>query len=90
VHTHIKKYVAFCGLCRFADFNDLSSGTLFPKPISNEIIVEIVRQQKPPLKWSADSLKKALKAEKEFNEVLLQRYEKAREAFFNDNALTSG
>ena len=81
----MNKYIEFFSLCRFASYDDLRGGSSLSKPLPNDVIIEIVKQGKPPLKWGADSLEKAIKLEKEFNQVLLKHYKRAREAFLIEN-----
>jgi hypothetical protein len=75
------KYIEFVGLCRFASYDDLKAGSLVQKPLPGDVIIEIVKQRRPPLKWDADSLEKAIQVEKDFNEVLLKHYKRARKTF---------
>jgi hypothetical protein len=75
------KYVEFLKFCRFARYDDLKEGGLIQRPLPESIIVEIIKQGKPPLKWDADSLENALKIEKEFTSLLIKFHEKAFKDF---------
>jgi hypothetical protein len=79
------KYIEFFGLCRFASYDDLRRGSFLSKPLPNDVIVEIVKQGRPPLKWDADSLDKAIQVEKDFNQILLKHYKRARDTFLLAN-----
>ena len=81
----MNKYLEFLGLCMFASYDDLKEGSVFSQPLPSDVIIEVVRQRKPPLKWSADSLEKAIKVEKEFIQLLLKYYEEARKTFHIGN-----
>ncbi len=86
----INKYIDFFALCRFANYDDLRRGSSLSKPLPDDVIIEIVKQRRPPLKWDEDSLKKATQVEKDFNQVLLKHYKRAREAFSMGNEERSG
>ena len=60
----IDRYIQFVMDCQFASYEELRSGGLMTKPLPKEVIVEIVKQRKPPLAWSAGSLEDALESEK--------------------------
>lgn len=77
----VDKYIEFIDLCRFADYNELKEGASLPMPLSNDIIIEIIKQRKPPLKWTSESLRKALHAEKRFIRLLLKHYNEAQQSF---------
>jgi len=78
----MNKYLEFVGLCRFTGYDDLKEGSPISKPLPIDVIIEVVRQRKPPLEWTADSLEKAIKVEKEFIELLLMDYDKSRKTFY--------
>ena len=75
------KYLEFVGLCRFAGYDDLKDGSLISRPLPDNVIIEIIKQRKPPLKWDVDSQEKAIKMEKDFYQVLLKHYTGARKTF---------
>ena len=77
----VDKYIKFVSLCRFAGYEDLRTGTSIHKPLSSDVILEIVKQRKPPLKWTPSSLKEAIQMEKDFNIVLLKYYDSARKRY---------
>lgn len=74
----IDKYIEFTKVCRFAGYEDLVRGVSFKPGLSENVILEIIKQRKPPLMWTANSLESAVKIEKEFHELLVKYYEKAR------------
>jgi len=77
----IDKFIEFLKLCRFADYDDLSSGTSLQNPIPEGIIKEILRRGDPPLKWTGNSLEEANKVDEEFHIILKKYYEQAYKNF---------
>jgi len=75
------KFIEFLKLCRFAGYDDLSSGTMLQKSIPESIIKGILRRGDPPLKWTSSSLKEAIKADEEFHIILKKFYEQAYNKF---------
>jgi hypothetical protein len=51
-------------------------------------VIEIIEQRKAPLVWIPSRLEEALKVEKEFNAILLEKYSKAIEVFLDRSGLT--
>ena len=81
----VDKHIEFVSLCKFAGYEDLRTGSLIQKPIPNEVVLEIVKQKRPPLKWTANSLEEAIRVEKEFNRILLKHYDGSRHSFLKRN-----
>jgi len=81
----VDKYIEFVSLCRFAGYEDLRTGSSIQKPFPNDLILEIVKQKNPPLKWTANSLEEAVRVEKDFNRILLKHYDRARHSFLAKN-----
>ncbi|RLB30251.1 MAG: hypothetical protein DRH11_15100, partial [Deltaproteobacteria bacterium] len=63
--------------------NDLRKGNFIQKPASENLIIELIRQGVTPLKWTPSSLEKALKVEKEFQNVVRRHYKEAVEDLKN-------
>jgi len=62
---------------RFANYKDLREGNFIQTPASEKLIIELIRQGVTPLEWTAISLEKALKVEREFQNVVRKHYEEA-------------
>lgn len=77
----IDVYIEFLKLCRFANYDDLSKGTMLQKPIPEGVILEIIRRGDPPLKWTASSLKTANEVDKKFHVILKRYYKQAYNDF---------
>ena len=57
------------------------SGSIITKPLPNDFVIEITKQRMPPIKLTPSRLDQVLEVEKEFNELLMKYYEKARTEF---------
>ncbi|HDH99019.1 MAG TPA: hypothetical protein ENF70_07820 [Deltaproteobacteria bacterium] len=79
----VEKYIEFLKLVRFVNYNDLREGNFIQKPASENLIIELIRQGVTPLEWTASSLEKALKVEKEFQNVVRKHYKEAVEDLKN-------
>ena len=74
----MNKYIEFLTICRFASYHDLTQGSSLRGPLPREVVLEIIKQRRPPLKWTPSSLERAIRVEKEFYRLLFLYYRKAK------------
>lgn len=84
----IYKFIQFLKLCKFGSYSDVkeldstwAKGPALHMP--DTLIIEAFKRGDLPLMWDHGKLNEALKVEKEFQEVLSNRYEKAYKEFMN-------
>jgi hypothetical protein len=71
------KHLSFLEHCKFAGYDEIVRGLTPTKAPPEKLIIEVLKERKPPLKWTSDSLKVALEAEKEFLTSLKIHYQRA-------------
>jgi len=84
------KFIAFYKLCEFADLKDMIMQLTEYMALSQRkralpevVLAEIIKNKELPLKWHVGNLENALEAEKAFQTVLKEYYQKAYEDFIN-------